>query len=295
MFAGFDRGRMDCGGTDIAWVAGGTGPAVLLLHGFPQTHALWAGVAPRLVAAGFRVVAADLRGYGASGQPAWARQGESHSFRAMGQDMAQLMSGLGHDRFHLIGHDRGARVAHRMALDNPGRVASVALMDIAPTLHLLEHFDLGLARAYWHWTFLAQPASFPETLIGHDPDAFFLACLIGWGAARLEEFDAGQLAAYRAAWRRPEVIAGMCADYRATLIADLANDRADRDTRVAAPALVLWGADGVMGRMYDMAALWRPRLTVMQTDTIPGGHFFPDTSPDATADRLSAWLAAQGG
>jgi haloacetate dehalogenase len=266
---------------------------VVLLHGFPQTRALWSAIAPVLAARGWHVLAPDLRGYGDSTAPAWVPDGEAHSFRAMARDVTRLMDHLGVPRAHILGHDRGARVAHRLALDHPARVTSLALMDIAPTLHLLDHFDLPLGRAYWHWTFLAQPAPFPETLIAHDPDRFFHTCLVGWGAARLDAFDTGQLTAYRRAWARPEVIAGMCADSRATLIADLAHDRADRARPVTAPALVLWGADGVMGRMYDLPYLWAPRLTAMDTGTIPGGHFFPDTAPEKTAARLMDWLQAQ--
>jgi haloacetate dehalogenase len=287
------EGRLDTGEVMLAWSAWGSpgDPAVILLHGFPQTRALWSAIGPAIAARGWHVLAPDLRGYGDSTAPAWAPDGAGHSFRAMARDVARLMDHMGVPRAHILGHDRGARVAHRLALDHPDRVISLALMDIAPTLHLLEAFDLPLARAYWHWTFLAQPTPFPETLIAHDPDRFFETCLAGWGAARLEDFDPAQLAAYRSAWRQPVVITGMCADYRATLVADLAHDRADRDTRVTAPALVLWGADGVMGRMYDLPALWAPRLTAMETGTIPGGHFFPDTAPDATAQRLTAWLA----
>lgn len=291
MFEGFADRRLTLDGQEIAFWEGGAGPAVLLLHGFPQTRALWARIAPVLVAGGYRVVAADLRGYGDSGQPGWAADGGSHSFRAMGRDMAALMAALGADRFHLVGHDRGARVAHRMALDHPSRVASLTLMDILPTLTLLENFDLALGRAYWHWTFLAQPEPVPERMIAADPDAFFQTCLLGWGRARIEDFDAAQLAAYRAAWRRPEVIAGMCRDYRAALTADLADDRADAGTGVAAPALVLWGRDGAMGRMYDVAAAWAAPCPMLEAAALPGGHFFPDERPADVAGRLLAFLA----
>lgn len=295
MFEGFADRRLTVAGQEIAFWEGGAGPAVLLLHGFPQTRALWARIAPLLVAGGYRVIAADLRGYGDSGQPAWAADGTNHSFRAMGRDMAALMAALGADRFHLVGHDRGGRVAHRMVLDHPSRVASVTLMDILPTRHLLENFDLALGRAYWHWTFLAQPEPFPERMIAADPDAFFQTCLLGWGAARLQDFDQGQLAAYRAAWRRPEVIAGMCRDYRAALTADLADDRADAGARIAAPALILWGEGGAMGRMYDVAAAWAPLCAAMAGAAVPGGHFFPDERPEDVAARLLAFLSAHPG
>ena len=293
LFDGFSDRCLTIDGQEIAFWEGGSGPAILLLHGFPQCRAMWARIAPRLVAAGHRVIAADLRGYGDSGQPGWVADGHSHSFRAMGQDMAGLMTALGEVRFHVVAHDRGARVAHRMALDHAGRVRSVTLMDILPTLRLLEGFDLPLARAYWHWTFLAQPEPFPEDLIAADPDRFFETCLLGWGAARPEDFDAGQMAAYRAAWRRSEVISGMCRDYRATLSADLAHDRADRGRRIASPALILWGISGVMARLYDVAAEWAPYCEAMQGEGLPGGHFFPDECPGRVADRVLAFLAEQ--
>lgn len=291
MFEGFEAGRLKVGEVDIGYVAGGAGAAVLLLHGFPQTHALWAAVAPRLVRAGYRVVCADLRGYGGSSKPDYEGQGTSHGFRAMGADMAGLMTALGHERFHLVGHDRGARVAHRLALDVPARVASVALMDIVPTHTILTDLRREVATAYWHWFFLAQPAPFPERLIAADPDYFFETCLLGWGNARLEDFDAAQLAAYRAAWREPETIAGMCNDYRAALGADLADDTADLGTRIGAPVLVLYGADGVMARLYDVPAEWHGKCTRMEAEAVPGGHFFIDAVPGPVAERLLAFLA----
>jgi len=201
------------------------------------------------------------------------------------------MRHLGFARFHLVGHDRGARTAHRMALDAPEAVASLAVMDIVPTLLLLEQLSHPVARAYYHWFFLAQPAPFPETMIGHDPDAFFERCLTGWGGGGLSGFDQGRLAAYRAAWRRPGTIRAMCADYRDTLDHDLALDSADRDRRVACPALVLWGEDGAMARAFDMAETWADRLKDMRARALPGGHFFPDEHPDETAAALLDFLA----
>jgi haloacetate dehalogenase len=273
---------------EIAYDVTGEGAPLLLLHGFPQTRALWARVAPRL-ADRFTVVTADLRGYGASSKPD-ARDLSAYGFRAMARDQVALMRGLGFESFHLVGHDRGGRVAHRLALDHPGAVASLTVMDIVPTHRLLSDWTATLAADYWHWTFLAQPAPFPETVIGHDPDHFFEACLLGWGGARLEDFDADALAAYRAAWRDPATIAGMCADYRAALTVDFADDAADLARRVACPALVLWGADGVMARRFDIAATWADRLEDMRAAAIPGGHFFVDLHPDETAAALGEFL-----
>ena len=277
----------------IAYDLRGKGPPVLLLHGFPQTRALWSRVAPVLAQA-FTVVTADLRGYGASSKPDPADP-SAHGFRAMARDQVALMAGLGFERFHLVGHDRGGRVAHRLALDHPEAVASLTVMDIVPTHRLLSDWNATVAADYWHWTFLAQPAPFPETLIGHDPDHFFEACLLGWGGARLSDFDADALAAYRAAWRDPATIAGMCADYRAALTVDFADDAADLGRRVACPALVLWGADGVMARRFGVAATWADRLADMRGAAIPGGHFFIDLHPKETADALMRFLGEVAG
>ncbi len=293
MFEGFERGRTAVEGAEIAWVAAGQGAPVLLLHGFPQCMALWAQVAPALVAAGYRVIAADLRGYGASSKPPASPDFASHSFRAMAGDMCQLMTALGHPRFHLVGHDRGGRTAHRLALDAPDRLGSVTIMDIVPTHALLTNWRWPVARAYWHWSFLAQPAPFPESVIAADPDRFYQTCLAGWGAAGLADFPPEQLAAYRAAWRDPEVIAGMCNDYRAAPAADLADDSADATVRLAMPALIMWGEAGVMARLYDMAAIWADRCTRIETAAMPGGHFFVDSAPQAVAGRLIDFLSRQ--
>ena len=283
--------EMSLGDVTIAYEVAGAGPPVLLLHGFPQTRALWARVAP-VLAERFTVVAADLRGYGASSKPEAAPDLSNYSFRAMAGDMRALMATLGFTRFHLVGHDRGARVAHRLALDVPDAVASLTVMDIVPTLHLLETFALPVARAYWHWAFLAQPAPFPERTIAQDPDSFFETCLAGWGGAGLADFDPDALAAYRAAWRTPDTIAGMCNDYRAALEVDRAHDEADRGQTVDCPALVLYGADGVMARLYDVPATWADRLSDMRAEAIPGGHFFIDEAPEATVAALMTFLTS---
>lgn len=291
MFEGFEMGRTAVGSTEIAWVAAGQGEPVLMLHGFPQTHALWARVAPDLVRRGHRVICADLRGYGASSKPALSSDQHSHSFRSMVGDMAGLMTALGHDRFHLVGHDRGARVAHRFALDAPERLASVVLMDIVPTHDILTDLRREVATAYWHWFFLAQPAPFPEDLIGTNPDYFFETCLLGWGNAKISDFDIGQIAAYRSAWRDPDTITGMCDDYRAALTADLADDSADLGAQIQAPALVLYGRDGVMGRLYDVPATWAPKCRDMTAKAIAGGHFFVDERPAEVVDHLLTFLS----
>ncbi|WP_372603576.1 alpha/beta fold hydrolase [Actibacterium sp.] len=287
MIPGFSDHSATLNGIKIAYSIGGNGPPVLLLHGFPQTRALWAHIAPAL-AQTHTVICADLRGYGDSDKP---EAGENYSFRAMGADQLALMRHLGFERFHLVGHDRGGRTAHRMALDAPARILSLTVMDIVPTQHLVTTLTAAVARSYYHWFLLSQPAPFPERMIMADPDTYFESCILGWGAARLEDFDAAQLAAYRAAWRDPDTIRGMCADYRATLDYDLALDTADLDRQVACPALVLFGADGAMAKFYDVAATWAPRLSNMQALGLPGGHFFVDQHPAETARALQDFLS----
>ncbi|MFK7881058.1 alpha/beta fold hydrolase [Roseobacter sp.] len=276
----------DVNGQRICYLSWGSGPPLLLMHGFPQTHMLWHRVGP-LLSRHFTVVASDLRGYGESSKP----QGtENYSFRHMAQDQSALMQHLGFTQFHVVGHDRGGRVAHRLALDAPEQVQSLSVMDIVPTHLLLDQLSQQVATAYYHWFFLAQPAPFPETMIAHDPDRYFESCLLGWGAAQLSDFDPEALAAYRTAWRDPDAIRGMCADYRAALQYDFDLDAQDLGRRVTCPSLVLYGADGAMARAFDVPATWQPRLSDMQASGIPGGHFFIDQSPEQTAQALLDFL-----
>jgi haloacetate dehalogenase len=265
----------------------GEGPPVLFLHGFPQTRALWVPVTRQLPA--YECIAADLRGYGASWKPEPGQDCGAYSFRAMGEDMFALMTALGHDRFHLVGHDRGARVAYRMARDVPERVLSLTVMDILPTDALIEAWDYPVSKAYFHWSFLAQPAPFPEHMIQADPDHFFEACLLGWGGATLDDFP--MIDVYRAAWRDPTIIAAMCNDYRAGVGVDLDHDATDAGRVLYIPALVLWGAEGVMARHFDLGAIWADRLSDMKGHAVPGGHFFVDTAPDLVAQHLAAHLS----
>lgn len=273
-------------GVDIAYSVGGAGPPLVLLHGFPQTRAMWARIAPAL-AETRTVICPDLRGYGDSGKP---QDVAAYSFRNMARDVLGLMAHLGHDSFAVAGHDRGGRVAHRLALDAPDTITRLAVLDIVPTYTLLADLRADVARAYYHWFFLAQPEPFPETMIAHDPDAYFESCLLGWGKSALSQFEAAQLAAYRSAWRDPDTIRGMCNDYRAALDVDFHEDAAELTQRVTCPTLVLYGADGAMAQRYDIAAAWAPKCTDMQTRAIPGGHFFPDTSADETTAALSGFF-----
>jgi haloacetate dehalogenase len=293
MFEGFKRIAVQTPGATIDCVIAGQGPGLLLLHGFPQTKALWSRIAPQLTGS-YSVVAMDLRGYGDSSKPEAASDGSTYSFRAMGEDALAVMTALGFETFHVVGHDRGARTAYRLALDHPKRVASLSVLDIAPTYSMLMNTNRHIAGAYWHWYFLSQPAPFPEHFIGLDPDRFFETSLLGWGRARLEDFDAAQLAEYRRCWRDKDTIRGMCADYRSAVSADLAHDTADHGRVVECPALAFWGTEGVMHQVFDLGAEWRARCRNLKIETLPGGHFFLDQFPDETARILKSFLAQAG-
>ncbi|WP_413719573.1 alpha/beta fold hydrolase [Silicimonas sp. MF1-12-2] len=275
-------------GITISYEVTGEGPPVLLLHGFPQNRAMWGEVAPAL-ADRFTVVTADLRGYGASSKPEALPDLSNYSFREMAADQRRLMAALGFSSFQLVGHDRGARVAHRLTLDAPEAVERLVLMDIVPTHYLLSNWSLPIARAYPHWTYLGLPAPIPERMIGADPDFFYEATLLGLGSATLDDFRA--LEAYRAAWRNPAMIAASTNDYRAALDVDFAHDAADLEQRVHCPTLVLWGRDGVMGRLYDVPAIWAERLDAMDAREMPGGHFFVDQYPHETCEVLRGFLS----
>jgi haloacetate dehalogenase len=291
MFEGFQRITVQCDDVAINAVTGGNGPPVLLLHGFPQCLALWANVAP-ILAKSYTVVCADLRGYGDSGKPHESTDYANYSFRAMAGDNVQLMSSLGFETFHLVGHDRGGRVGHRLALDHPGKLLSLSLLDIVPTHTMFVETNRKVAGTYWHWYFLSQPAPFPETLIASNPDFFYETCLMGWGAAKASDFDAGQLAEYRRCWRNGGMIHGSCADYRAAATVDLRLDDADRGRRVKCPTLVYYGAKGVMAQCFDIPETWRPWLANMSVATADGVHFFVDQMPEETAGTLLAFLQA---
>ena len=275
----------------------GAGPPLLLLHGHPQTRAIWARVAPTL-AAHFTVVLTDLRGYGDAAKPFDAPGAPAHSAyekRAMAGDQVALMQALGHDRFAVLAHDRGARVAHRLALDHPGAVSQLMLLDIAPTLAMYEQTDMAFARAYWHWFYLIQPAPLPEAMISNDPDNFLLR-LMGNRSAGLAPFLPAALAEYLRAARNPETIRAICEDYRASAGPDLVLDRADRDRGhfLQCPVRVLWGNDGIIGKLFDPVALWRS-ITAADYQVsgagLDSGHYLPE---EAHAEVLAEALTYFG-
>jgi haloacetate dehalogenase len=291
MFEGFEHGVASIDDVDIAYISGGSGPPLLLLHGFPQNKAMWRHVAARL-AQDFTIVCADLRGYGDSAKPQCLPDRSNYSFRAMAADQLGLMRSLGFERFHMVGHDRGGRTGHRMALDYPDAVRTLTVMDIVPTYAMFMDTNRKVAGAYWHWYFLSQPAPFPERMIGADPDFFYETCLVGWGAAKLADFDAEALADYRRCWRDPAMIHGSCSDYRAAASIDLDHDGADIDRKVACPTLVFYGAVGQMAKLFDIPAQWRKRCATIEQASLPGGHFFVDQFPDKTAEIVAAFLKA---
>ena len=289
MFDGFDRKQIETDGANINCVVAGSGPPVLMLHGFPQNLAMWAKVAPKL-AENFTVVCADLRGYGDSSKPQCSVDRSNYSFRAMAADQIALMKSLGFERFHLVGHDRGGRTGHRMALDRPDVVRSLAVLDIVPTYAMFMETNRMVAGAYWHWYFLSQPEPFPERLIGANPDFFYETCLLGWGATRIEDFDREMLADYRRCWRDAAMIHGSCSDYRAAATIDLEHDTADIERLVDCPVLAFWGTNGMMHKCFDIGAAWRKRCSQVRDATLPGGHFFIDQFPEDAARILMNFL-----
>ena len=289
LFESFQRNKLRVGDIDVNYVTAGHGPPLLFLHGFPQNLTMWAKVAP-ILAADFTVVCADLRGYGDSSKPKCAPDNANYSFRAMAGDQVGLMKALGFDYFHVVGHDRGGRTAHRMTLDHPESVLSLSVLDIVPTYAMFMETNRHVAGAYWHWYFLSQPEPFPETLIGADPDFFYQTCLLGWGATKLSDFDPEMVADYRRCWREVGMIHGSCSDYRAAASIDLEHDDADIDKKVGCRTLAFWGAKGAMQKNFDIGAEWRKRCLHVSTASLPGGHFFVDQFPAETAQILAEFL-----
>jgi haloacetate dehalogenase len=275
-------------GTTIRARIGGEGPPLLLLHGYPQTHVLWHKLAERLKHR-FTLVCADLRGYGDSGKPPTDAEHAPYSKRAMAQDMAELMTALGHERFAVAGHDRGGRVAHRLALDHADRVTRLATLDIAPTREMYANTGEAFARAYWHWFFLIQPAPMPERMIGADPQAYWLK-KCGSGSAGLTPFAAEALAQYLRCFADPATIHASCEDYRAAASIDLRHDDEDGGAKLGQPLLALWGADGVVARCFEPLALWRQRATDVRGHALPGGHYLAEELPDQVAAEFTAFF-----
>ncbi len=289
MFEGFTSARVELSGASIHLRRGGHGPPLLLLHGYPQTHVMWHKVAP-VLAERFTVICPDLRGYGNSSKPPAGADHYGYSKRAMATDQIELMRALGFERFRVVGHDRGARVAHRLCLDHPDSVERVALLDIIPTAEVFARTDQRLATAYYHWFFLIQPGGLPERLIGHEPDFFLDRVLQSW-SRRDGVFTAAALAEYQRCFRDPATIHATCEDYRAGASIDLEHDAADAGRKLRPALLVLWGENGVVGRLYDPLAIWRDKAADVEGRALPCGHFLPEEAPQETLDALLPFLA----
>ena len=290
-FDGFEAGHHAADGVRLFARCGGPrdAPPLLLLHGFPQSHAMWRRVAARL-AGRFRLVLPDLRGYGDSDKPPGAPDHANYSKRTMAADLAALMRGLGHERYAVAGHDRGGRVAHRLALDHRAQVTRLALIDIAPTLDMYAATDMRFASAYYHWFHLIQPAPLPERMIGADAPFYLRWKLGGWGGTRGTDFvEPWALAEYERTFCTPEAIHAACEDYRASAGIDLEHDRASRAAgeKIACPTLVLWGERGVVAKLFDPLALWRAQCSAeVGGRALPAGHFIPEELPEETAQAL---------
>jgi len=269
---------------NIAVCTKGDGPPLLLLHGYPQTGYIWHKIAP-LLTKDFTVVVADLRGYGDSDKPPTSADHAVYSKRAMAADMIAVMAALGHQQFFVAGHDRGGRVAHRLARDYPQAVERLAVLDIAPTAMMYDTTDMQFATSYYHWFFLIQPAPFPETLIGHDPKFFLESKMRHWGKDRSAITD-DAFNDYLRCFSNPDTIHASCEDYRASASIDLEHDAADAGQKLDIPLLVLWGATAMVGNKYDMLAAWREVAVDVSGFSVPGGHYLPEESPDETYHAL---------
>jgi len=277
LFPRFSRKKIRTSGATINLVAGGKGPAVLLLHGYPETHAMWHKVAPAL-AREYSVVCPDLRGYGASSKPKGLPDHSNYSKRAMALDMVEVMAALGHDEFHVVGHDRGGRVGHRLARDHGKRVRTLTVLDISPTLKMYESTNMQFARAYYHWFFLIQETPIPERMLaGLGP--FYIFKRLGRGKSGLKHFDKAAMAEYQRAFKDPRTIHATCEDYRAAATIDLFHDKADLSKKIEMPLLAIWGRQGVVQALFDPIEDWREVATNVHGRALQCGHFIPEEKP----------------
>jgi haloacetate dehalogenase len=290
MFEKFARRVVRVPGVELNVATGGDGPPLLLLHGYPQTHVAWHRIAPDLLPR-FTVVVPDLPGYGDSSAP----PGGDYSKRAMAGAMVELMAELGFDRFAVAGHDRGGRVAYRLALDHPDRIARLAVLDMVPTLDMWEMMDAAMALAVYHWLFLAQPDGLPEAVIGASPDEYLRRTVRGW-CADPDAIDPAAFDEYRRCFKKPGVIHAVCEDYRAGAGIDRKHDAADREAgrRITCPVLALWASHGTDGRPYDALEIWRRWADDVTGGEIASGHFLPEEAPDAVLAALLSFLDREG-
>ena len=290
LLPGFEYRRMDVAGMTVSYAISGSGPPLLLLHGYPENHLMWRHVAPFL-ARDHTVVLADLRGYGDSGKPVPDAAGNLYSKRFMARDQVGLMRQLGFGQFQLVGHDRGARVAHRLVLDHPGTVTRLAVLDIVPTRHVLGNVTRALATAYYHWFFLIVPNGIPEHMIAADPGYWirsFISPLLGEGASIEPEV----MEDYIRCFRDPGTIAGSCADYRSGASTDLVHDEETfaAGQKIECPVLALWGKQAFVGRGYEPLSVWQQYATDVRGHALPTGHFLPEEAPDQVSAALHEFL-----
>ncbi len=288
MFEGFEGRQLETSGTTINCFIGGDGPPLLMLHGYPQTHVMWHKVAPRL-AQDFTVVVADLRGYGDSGKPHGDPEHALYSKRAMALDQAEVMEQLGFESFLLVGHDRGARVSHRLAKDHPQRVRKLAVLDIIPTHRMFQLVNKEMATNTYHWFFLIQPYDFPERMIGASAD-YFIRRGFERGENSAQVFPAEAVAEYVRCFCDPAAIHATCEDYRAGAGIDLVHDEADLDNKVGCPLLALWSATGYVGRTQNVLQVWREYATDVRGHSLACGHHLAEELPDETYAALREFL-----
>jgi haloacetate dehalogenase len=291
MFDGFKISKIQTTGATINVIVGGQGPPVLLLHGSPQTHVMWHKIAPRL-ATEFTVVGADLRGYGDSSKPADGDNHSNYSKRSMALDQIEIMSHFGFEKFAVVGHDRGGRVGHRMALDYPNRIAKLAVLDIVPTYTLLRSVNNEIATAFYHWFFLVQPFPFPETLIANNVE-FYLKYMMfrDMSSTKIPTWmGEDAFAEYLRCLRDPATVHANCEDYRAGASVDMEHDEEDLKRKILCPVLALWGGRGSVHRLFDTLAVWRERATNVSGKPLPGRHFLPEEIPDETLAALRTFL-----
>lgn len=286
---GFKEQRLAVnGGININFAIKGDGPPLLLLHGYPQTHAKWHKIAPDL-AERFTVVAPDLRGYGDSDKPEGDDKHITYSKREMAKDQVELMQKLGFEKFQIVGHDRGARVTHRLCRDHEARIERAVIMDIVPTVEVYARMNKAIATAYFHWYFLIQPQPYPETLLGNSAEFHmkYLSDALGGHVFTKEAY-----AEYMRWFQNPASIHASCEDYRAGASIDLEHDAVDKDRKLKIPLLILWGESSLVGRAYDNMAIWRDYAENVQGKGVPGGHFIAEESPQETLGALFDFLKA---
>ena len=289
MFDGFDHQRIETSEASINLVVGGSGPPLLLLHGYPQTHLKWHKIAPQL-AEDFTVVATDLRGYGDSSKPPTDSSHTPYSKRSMARDQTEVMKSLGFDRFNLAGHDRGGRVAHRLALDQTDCVQRLALLDIIPTRAAFNAVDRNVATTSFHWFFLIQPDEFPERMIGHDPEFFLRSQMSKW-SRDMSVFPDAVMHEYIRCFNQPETIHAACEDYRAGATIGLVHDEADFGRKLTCPLLVLWGAGGIMTKLFDPLEVWQDYAEDVSGWAIECGHFLAEEEPEQTCQALREFFS----